>query len=399
VAARVHAPADSLNRSGRTPGHATGDAKFGDFKMPVPIYLASFLMVGISLTFLGPALSELRDRSGSGIGGIGVLFAAQSIGYVIGSLAAGRLYDRFNGHRVFAGALLIIGFGMFLLPMFNSIGALIVVFVVIGVGSSSSDVGANLLLMWTLRANSGRAMNTLHLFFGFGALLAPLFIHLGLDLAARTATVFCVLLAIWVLATPAPVAPVSPREEHTDTTWRLLLLLATFFALYVGLEIGFSGWIKTYGEEIDLSELTATWLTTVFWVGFTVGRMLSAALAQRFRPKAILSYASALTIVASAMLILGDGSTAPLWIGTAMMGLATAPQFPVMFTYLERRIHITGAATAWFVAAAGIGGLTFPWLVGRWFDTSGAEAVMWATGILSVATTLSFIASDRALAK
>jgi FHS family Na+ dependent glucose MFS transporter 1 len=367
--------------------------------MPVPIYLASFLMVGISLTFLGPALSELRDRSGSGIGGIGVLFAAQSIGYVIGSLAAGRLYDRFNGHRVFAAALLIIGFGMFLLPMFNSIGALIVVFVVIGVGSSSSDVGANLLLMWTLRANSGRAMNTLHLFFGFGALLAPLFIHLGLDLAARTATVFCVLLAIWVLATPAPVAPMSAREEHTETTWRLLLLLASFFALYVGLEIGFSGWIKTYGEEIDLSELTATWLTTVFWVGFTVGRMLSAALAQRFRPKAILSYASALTIVASAMLILGDGSTAPLWIGTAMMGLATAPQFPVMFTYLERRIHITGAATAWFVAAAGIGGLTFPWLVGRWFDTSGAAAVMWATGILSVATTLSFIASDHALAK
>ncbi|HUF98923.1 MAG TPA: MFS transporter [Ilumatobacter sp.] len=373
--------------------------KFSDFGMPVPVYLASFLMVGISLTFIGPALSELRDRSGSGIGGIGVLFAAQSIGYFFGSLAAGRLYDRFNGHRVFAAALLIIGLGMFLLPMFNSIGALVVVFVVIGLGSSSTDVGANLLLMWTLRANSGRAMNTLHLFFGFGALVSPLFIHVGLDLAARSATAFCVLLAVWTLATPAPAAPAAARDEHTDTTWRLLLLLATFFTLYVGLEIGFSGWIKTYGEEIDLSELTATWLTTVFWVGFTVGRMLSAALAQRFRPKAILSYASALTIVASATLIVGNGSTAPLWFGTALMGIATAPQFPVMFTYLERRIHITGAATAWFVAAAGIGGLTFPWLIGRWFDASGTQAVMWAVGILSVATTISFIASDRVLAR
>jgi len=365
--------------------------------MPVPLYLASFLMVGISLTFIGPALSELRDRSGSGIGGIGVLFAAQSIGYFFGSLVAGRLYDRFNGHRVFAAALLIIGLGMFLLPMFNSIGALMVVFVVIGLGSSSSDVGANILLMWTLGAKSGRAMNTLHLFFGFGALMSPLFIHIGLDLAARSATVFCVVLAVWALATPAPAPPAAAREEHTVTTWRLMVLLATFFALYVGLEIGFSGWIKTYGEEIDLSELTATWLTTVFWVGFTIGRMLSAALAQRFRPKAILSCASALTIVASATLIVGDGSTAPLWFGTALMGIATAPQFPVMFTYLERRIHITGAATAWLVAAAGIGGLTFPWLIGRWFDTSGAEAVMWATGILSIATTAAFLISDRAL--
>jgi FHS family Na+ dependent glucose MFS transporter 1 len=393
----VHAQADSLNRSGGEPRNARRAEKFGDFKMPVPIYLASFLMVGISLTFIGPALSELRDRSGSGIGGIGVLFAAQSVGYVVGSLAAGRLYDRFNGHRVFAAALLIIGLGMFLLPMFNSIGALVGVFVVIGVGSSSSDVGANLLLMWTLRANSGRAMNTLHLFFGLGALIAPLFIHLGLDLAARSATVFCVILAVWTLATPAPSSPAAARDEHTETTWRLLLLVVTFFTLYVGLEIGFSGWIKTYGEEIDLSELTATWLTTVFWVGFTVGRMLSAALAQRFRPKAILSYASALSIIASALLIIGNGSTAPLWIGTALMGIATAPQFPVMFTYVERRIHITGAATAWFVAAAGIGGLTFPLLIGRWFDTSGAGAVMWATGILSAATTIAFIASDKAL--
>ena len=365
--------------------------------MPVPIYLASFLIVGLSITFIGPALSELRDRTGSGIGGIGVLFVAQSVGYFFGSLAAGRLYDRFNGHRVFAAALLVIGFGMFLLPMFNSISALFVVFVVIGVGSSSSDVGANLLLMWTLGASSGRAMNTLHLFFGFGALFSPIFIHIGLDLAARSATVFCVVLALWALSQPSPRAPVSARDEHTDTTWRLLLLLATFFALYVGLEIGFSGWIKTYGEEIDLPELTATWLTTVFWVGFTVGRMLAAALGQRFRPKMILAYASALTLLASAILIVGNERIAPLWIGTALMGLATAPQFPVMFTYLERRINVTGAATAWFVAAAGVGGLTFPWLIGRWFDASGAEAVMWATGILSVATTVSFVASDRSL--
>ena len=45
------------------------------------------------------------------------------------------------------------------------------------------------------------------------------------------------------------------REEHTDTTLSILLLLFLFFALYVGLEVGFAGWIKTYGEEIGFTEL------------------------------------------------------------------------------------------------------------------------------------------------
>lgn len=396
MAAHVHA--DSLNRS---TNEATGQVprRYADFQMPVPLYLASFFIVGISITFIGPALSELRDRSGSGIGGIGVLFVAQSAGYFLGSIVAGRLYDRYDGHRVFAGALLVIGFGMFVLPMFNSVNALFVVFVVIGTGASSTDVGANLLLMWNLGVNSGRAMNTLHLFFGVGALFSPIFIHIGLDLAARSAAALCVAFAVWALATPAPRHIAVPRDEHTDTTRRLLLLLAMFFALYAGLEIGFSGWIKTYGEEINLSELAATWLTTVFWVGFTLGRLLASVIGQRFRPKMILAYASVLTLTASTILLVGNGRPVSLWTGTALMGIATAPQFPVMFTFLERRIHVTGAATAWFVAAAGIGGLTFPWLIGRWFDTSGAQAVMWSVGILSAATTAAFLISDRALSR
>ena len=67
--------------------------------------------------------------------------------------------------------------------------------------------------------------------------------------------------------------------------------------------------------------------------------------------------ASAASVLAAVILIVGGGNTAPVWIGTAMMGLATAPQFPGMMTLAERRIHISGSATAWFVGGAGAGGL------------------------------------------
>ncbi len=363
----------------------------------VPLYWSTFLVVGLSLSILGPALTELRDRSGAGIGSIGVLFVGQAVGYVVGLFVGGAFYDRFDGHRVFAASLTLLAVGLLLVPAFSTLPPLFVTFVVIGTGAATADVGGNTLLMWELGPGSGRAMNVLHLCFGVGALLAPLMVYIGLDLAVRAAAVFCVAVAAWSFQVPVPRVRVATAEQHADTTWQLLALLATFFFLYVGLEVGFAGWVRTYGEEVRFSELGATWLTTVFWIGFTVGRVLSSVNGQRFRPKVVLSFACGATVLAASVLVVGDGRTGAVWVGVALMGLATAPQFPVMLTFLERRIHVTGYATSWFVGAAGLGGLVFPWLIGRWFDASGAAAVPWSMLVLGVLTLASFAVSNRAL--
>ena len=367
------------------------------WRRPVPLYWASFLIVGLSLSILGPALTDLRERSGADIGAIGVLFVGQAAGYVVGSFVGGRLYDRFHGHRVYAGSLAAIGAGLLLVPAFSGLPALFATFLLIGVGASTADVGANALLMWELGAGVGRSMNVLHLCFGVGALAAPLLVHIGLDLAVRGAAACCVAFAVWALAVPTPTVPLQTRAEHTDTTWRLLALLAAFFFLYVGLEVGFAGWVLTYGEEIRFSALAATWLTTTFWIGFTVGRVLSSVFAQRVRPKVLLGASCALTIAAALVLVIGDGRTGPVWAGAALMGVATAPQFPVMLTYLERRIRVTGYATSWFVGAAGLGGLVFPWLIGRWIDASGPAALPWSMLILGLLTFGSFATTNRRL--
>ena len=283
------------------------------------------------------------------------------------------------------------------MPLFASIGALFATFFLIGIGGATIDVGANAMLMWELGAEVGQSMNILHLCFGLGALSAPLFVYLGLDIAVRGAATACFVVALWALAVPAPVAQSSTDEQRNDTTWRLLLLLATFFMLYVGLEVGFAGWVLTYGEEINFSALGATWLTTVFWIGFTGGRLLSSAFGQKLRPKVLLAGACGLTLFSTSVLVIGDGRTASVWIGTALFGLATAPQFPVMLTYLERRIHVSGSATSWFIGGAGLGGLVFPWLIGQWFDVSGATVLPLSMLIMAVLTTGAFVAADRVL--
>lgn len=365
------------------------------------LYLGSFLLVGLALSVLGPALTELRDRSGSGIGSIGVLFAGQSVGYIVGSLAAGRLYDRFDGHRVYAGALVVLGAGLGVLPLFDSLTGLFLAFLVTGLGASTTDLGANTLLLWQLGPGSGRAMNLLHLCFGLGALLAPLVVHIGLQFTGGAAAAGCLVMAYVAMRIPAPRPPKSSRAEHvtSSTTTPLLALLGVFFFVYVGLELGYAGWVKTYGEALDFGELTATWLTTVFWISFTVGRLLAAAVAGRVSPERVVIAASVASLLAAVVLLAGDGRTPAVWAGTIVMGLGTAPQFPGVLMLAERRIHLTGSATAWFVCGAGCGGLVFPWAIGQFFDQAGETALPWAMLILAVAAGSMFAVALRALSR
>ena len=362
---------------------------------PAPLYLTSFLVVGLSVSILGPALSELRDRSGSTLGAIGVLFVTQSFGYIAGSLGGGAALDRMHGHRLFAASLIVMGLALGLVPHVNSLVALAIVFGVLGIGAAAVDLGANTMLIWHRGSEVGRAMNLLHLCFGIGALSSPLLVELGLGIGATGGAIAAFLIAGWALLVPPPHAPVVKRDEQTDTTLGLLALAATFFLLYVGLEVGFGGWIHTYGEEIDFSSAGATWLTALFWISFTLGRLLAAWLAHKVVPKTLLGGACALAVASALVMAIGDGAPIVVWPATALFGLAVAPQFPVMFTYLERHINVTGSATSWFVCGAGVGGLAFPWLIGQWFDRSGAGAMPLATTLLAVATLAWFVMLNR----
>ena len=74
---------------------------------PAAAYLAAFVFLGLASTFVGPALSFLRDRAGTDDAGIGLVFVGSSIGYVIGSLTAGRIVDRGAGHRWWSLAIVV----------------------------------------------------------------------------------------------------------------------------------------------------------------------------------------------------------------------------------------------------------------------------------------------------
>ncbi len=379
-------------------------------KRPAPgwIYLSSFIALGIALSLLGPSLTYLRERAHVSTGEIGVLFVAQSLGYLIGSLLIGRLYDRGFGHRALAGGLVGLAASAVFIPLTPSVGMLVIPVAFIGVFASVIDVGGNTLVVWhSRRSGSVRLLNALHLFFGIGALLCPVLVDRslawshGLSFAAGVIAVYSLVIAVVVVLHDAPTdtsrglagaTNFGDEQAGVQTPVRILLVICVFFVLYVGVEIGFSGWIKTYAEGIHLpGSGSPTFLNTAFWVSFTLGRLFAVLLGKRVRSGQMLAVSCVLTVGLLIVMAVADGSPLFVWITTSLIGIAMAPQFATMIAYAEERITLSGRATSWFVSAAGLGSLILPFVIGQLLDRSSGLmpvavgcAALLATGWLLV---------------
>ncbi len=366
---------------------------------PLVGYLFSFVVLGVVLGMLGPALEGLRAQVGASVSGISFVFVAQSVGYLLGALAGGRGFDRGLGHRLLSCALILMAAGLFLVTQSRSLVALCGAFVVLGVALGLVEVGSNTLLLWSRNPASPSLINGLHFLFGVGALLSPLLVNRSLAArgTVRLAYVVAALAAVLAAAivtsrsTPAPVdATDHARGEAAPR--RLVVAVAVFFALYVGVEVGFSGWIATYAQSVHLGGSGAgAALTAVFWAAFTVGRFGAVGITRRVRPVVVLIAGCVLAIVAAVGLIAARGSGAPVWIATVLFAVGLSPQFASMLAFASEHLPLTGSATSGFFAAAAVGGLTVPWVIGQLLSGVGTgtfPVVMLVGGVAVLAWVL-----------
>ena len=258
---------------------------------------------------------------------------------------------------------------------------------------------ATRLVVWSRPESPGAALNALHLFFALGALSAPLLTNRAIAWSD----------SLWPVAVPLAMLTVDQRiravvDTGTDEDRVLrdhshdeaatasvrrgqLAIVALFFFVYVALEVGFANWIHSYVEQIGYGDAnTATGVTATFWIGFSVGRVISIWLASRFSAGWMLVGSMTLALVSSISLVIVNGGNIGLWIVTFLFGVSIAPQFASMIAYAEAHFALSGAATSAFVGAAGLGGLVMPWSVGQLFDAKGPGVLPTVTLVACVAT-------------
>lgn len=353
-------------------------------------YYLAFVALGMTTAALGPALPYLADQTGSLLSAISFLFTTRSLGYLLGSLQGGRLYDRVQGHPVMAAALVVMAVTMALVPLTPQLWLLIAIFLILGVAEAALDVGGNTLLVWVHHHRVGPFMNGLHFFFGVGAFLSPIILAQavlacgGIGLAFWALALLALPVAFWLLYLPSPMGDVAAdgqrnRSASRGKTGLLVALFALFLFLYVGAEIGFGGWIFSYAMASGLSSVAgAAALTSAFWGALTVGRLLGIPLAARFKPESLLLSDLLGCLVSVGIILIWPELPGSIWIGTLGLGLSMASIFPVTISLAELRMTITGQVTGWLFAGASAGGLLLPWLMGQLFEGVTPRATMFA---------------------
>ncbi len=364
-------------------------------KIPQTVgYYAAFVALGLVSASLGPTLPGLARHTQSQLSQISFLFTARSLGYLLGSLQGGRLYDRVPGHPVMAAVLLVMAAMAALAPVVPFLWLLCIALLILGMGEGALDVGGNTLLVWVHGHSVGPFMNALHFFFGLGAFLSPIIVAQVILRSGDITWAYWLLallvlpVAGWLLRLPSPTAQAAPVNDPAGEANGqrrnpsfLVLLLAAFFFLAVGAEGSFGGWVFTYAVALKLaSEPVAAYLTSTFWGALMLGRLLSIPLAARFSPRSVLLADLVGCIASIGVILLCSGSLTATWLGAFGMGLFMASAFPTTISLAESRLRITGKITGWFFVGASAGGMFLPRVIGQLFEPVGPRVTMFAIG-------------------
>ena len=353
-------------------------------------YYFLFICLGLDSAILGPTLPALASQTASRLGQMGLVFLVGAIGYTLGTMIGGRVFDRLPGHPVLGIAQLCAAVLIFFVPLAISLWLLLGILVCKGFAEGFVNTGANALLVWTHGEKVAPFMNGLHFFFGLGAFLSPFLVAQMVGVAGGYRW------AYWVLAAFAALVGLRmltmagsphPSQAHTREIAQkspgpvpvaLVISAMLFLFFYVGAEITFGGWVYTYAITLNLASAAgAAYLTSAFWAAFTIGRLISIPAATRFTSRQVILTAS---LGCLAVLILGiffSGSSLTLWLMAIGLGFCMAPIWPTGFTLAGQSIAMTGRITGIILLGDSFGGMVLPTVVGKVIEGSGPRAMVY----------------------
>lgn len=347
-------------------------------------YYAAFVVLGMLVAVIGPTLGRLAEQTHTSLSMFSSIFIARSLGYLIGSLLGGHLYDRLPGHWVITVDLAVMAVMIALIPVVTWFWLLLLAMFILGIFSGALDVGGNTLLVWVHREKSGPFMNGLHLFFGLGAFATPVILAQSIVWSGgiRWGYWILALLALPVIlmvafqSSPAPIAAKSDQKAGR-ADMLLVILIVFFFFFYVGAEHAVSDWMASYSRGMDLAdEVQAAYLTSYFWAALTIGRLLAIPITARLRPRYVLLIDLAGCLLSVGLILALPHSLLAAQVGAWGVGLSMASVFPTMLTFAGRRMVITGRITSFFFVGGSLGGMFLPWLIGRLFEPLGPKVAM-----------------------
>jgi len=304
------------------------------------IYLA-FISLGLPDSLLGsawPAMFEDLDVPVDYGGFISMIVAA---GTVVSSLFSGKVIQKFGVAAVISLSVLITALALMGFSLSGEFLYLCLLAIPLGLGAGSVDAALNNYVALNYQA---RQMNWLHSFWGVGAAIGPLIMagylakgeswnsgyHAIAWIQLSLVLILLISIPLWVKNQNAQAAA---KQEKSPGFFSLLSTLPGLkhallvFFCYCTIEATFGLWGASYlvlvrGFEVD----QAARLTSLYYLGITIGRFLSGFLTAHFSNRQLTYLGQGVIGLGLVLLFLPFSAT--VLPGFLLVGLGCAPIFP-----------------------------------------------------------------------
>ena len=336
-----------------------------------------FVVIGAQQALYGPAIPFLMQKYGISPSVAGMSLSAHFLGGVLGVLLFHGVYARLRNRSLLGLSYGLMAVGCIAFAYAPNWPFALAAAFTIGLGYGGMDFGLNFLFSVGFGRRSVSMVNLLNAHFGIGAIAAPALIAWIGAQNYQAAFLACAIgSALPLLA----LGSISNRTQHGDGTARLpmqdgkgLLLLGAFLLIYVfhvAIETGVGGWEPTHLQDVGYAASFAAAATAVFWLMMTLGRFLSFFVGLSWSTERIMLISCiGMTVCLGAAAV---PALAPF--AYAGVGLFIAPLFPTGLAWLNRSVPEARSATAYVIAAAMLGGVAFPPLIGAIIGFSGTIA-------------------------
>ena len=354
--------------------------------------------IGMAFSIIGAFKLEIAKALKIDDAKVGGLISALMITSLVLVLIIGPLVDLL-GHKPLAIAGFLIGFAsVFILISAKSYSTALFACILLGIGGMCLNTVGNTLLPIVLFGgkNAPAASNLGNTFFGLGAFIAPFIIGMLLRRMGYkiTGTIIAFIFLLPVIIAIMALYPRIPGGFLFSDVFGLLkdpviLIAGLFLFCYISLEVSMAGWITTYLTSQNLTERSASFILSAFWVSVMVARLVTATWVN---PEigavviAVLAIISCVTI--SVMVVTKSKQIAAA--AVIITGLVFGPIFPtvvgVTFSNIDTKLF--GSAFGIIFAIGLLGGSTVPAAIGIY---AKGKTIQKSMKILVVAAFLLFI--------
>lgn len=335
------------------------------------------------------------------------MFTANFLTATVTTITSSTLYNRFGARAVYPLGILLTAVGLWGEGSAATLSFLILCAAIVGLGIGIINVAGAVIATSLYPQHRESALNATNVAFGAGAFLAPLLVglaltHLGLYVPVYDAIALLLIIPLVPLILGLAPAARVPSTGKGLPSPQVLLGLRTLYApvligfLYLGMEIGFAGWVVAIVQKsAHLSLPAATPAASAFWLLLALGGIPTVlGLRRGATPRTFIVLGGLTTAFGAVLLTLLGGNAAAALVCCGLVGLGMAPILPLALAIAVsesegQRLGTTSMATSAVFTAGQLGAATIPALQGLLVPLGAAPALgltcIAALGIAAVA--------------